>query len=150
MTKLIFGHDERLARWASDHIPDAGDFGQCRAIGMGSDDGRKLWGVVVYHDYSPKQRICSVSIASVYPRWATKETIKRLLAVPFQQFGVRKLCALIPSDNARSLKLCEGLGFRREATLRHHFAQGRHGVVLSMMRHEFDRRWGAVELKEAA
>jgi len=151
---LVFGQDEPLAKWAARHIPDVGDggFGPCRAVGMASPDGRKLWGVVVFNEYKPNAGLCTVSIASVYPRWATKGTIRAILSIPFDQYGIRKLCALIPSDNDRSLRLCAGLGFRREATLRHHFAPGRHGVVFSMMKNEFARKWPdqAPQMKEAA
>lgn len=150
MTKLIFGHDERLARWAADHIPHVTGFGPCVAVGMASPDGSKLWGVTVFNEYIPEYGLCSVSIASVYPRWATKHTVRAILSIPFEQYGVRKLCAMIQAGNERSLKLCQGLGFKKEATLRHHYAQGQHAIVLSMLRNEYNMRWGVKPLRMAA
>lgn len=147
---LVFGHDESLARWAAQQIPHVGaaGFGPCKAIGVAKN--RKLWAVCVYHNYAPSYGVCEISFAAVTPRWATKENIRRLLSVPFDQYGCRKVCLTIPHDNARALRFCTGIKFRKEATLRHHFAPGRHAVILSMLRNEYRQHWSNVELKEAA
>ena len=144
MTQLIIGKDEAIAAWVRSKIPDmAGDdFGPCVAIGMASDDGKKLWGGIVYHSYSPGLGLAMFTLASIHPRWAPRETIRRLLAVPFRQYNVRKLSAAIACDNERSLKLARGLGFKMEARLRHQFGDKRHGEVWSMMRTEFEAKWG--------
>lgn len=140
MSKLIFEKDKEIAAWVAGKIPGA-SFGPCAAIGMASPSGAKFWGGVVYHDYIPSLGLCSVSIAAVTPRWATPGTVRALLSVPFQQYGVRKLYATIRDDNERSKKLCAGLGFTREATLRHHFGHKRHALVYSMMAPEYEARW---------
>lgn len=142
MTALIFGHDEKLSAWCRNRIEYAEDFGPCRAIGMASDDRAKLWGVITYYQYSESAGTCMFALASINPRWATRETIRRLLSVPFMQYKVRKLMCCIASNNERSLRLAKGLGFKREAILRDQFADGVHGVVFSLLRGEFDARWG--------
>lgn len=150
MTKLVFGHDERVAEWVRVRIPDVTTFGPCRAIGVASPSRQKLWAGVVYNDFHPELGVCSISIASDYPRWVTREMLRRLLSVPFLQYNCRKLYVTVASDNARSLKFARGLHFCHEATLRHHYGRKRHALVLSMMRAEFDRWWSEPRMKEAA
>lgn len=150
MTKLIFGADKQVAEWVASKIPGAA-FGPNAAVGMASPSGNKFWGGVVFHDFIPSLGLCSVSIAAVTPRWATPGTVRAILSIPFEQYQTRKLYATIRSDNARSMKLCAGLGFTREATLRHHFGHKIHGVVFSLMAVEYMARWGMREtMKEAA
>ena len=143
MSRLLFGEDEKIAAWVASKIPDAGDFGPCRAIGIISDDGAKLYAGMVYHLYVPQHGTICFSLASVNPVWMTRENIRRLLAYPFRQLEVRKIMAFIASDNARSLRLARGLGFKQEAKLRHQFGTGRHAEVWSLMASEFDGRWGS-------
>ena len=150
MSKLVFDADVAMAEWVRSRIPGATSFGPCRAVGVSSPSGQKLWAAVVYNEYHPELGICSLSVASDYPRWVTRQTIRKLLSVPFLQYGCRKVYVTIASDNARSLKFAQGLHFRHEATLRHHYGHKRHALVLSMMRSEFDRWWNVVEMKEAA
>lgn len=143
MTRLILGQDEKFAAWAVRHIDDVTDFGPCVAVGMVSPDYEKIWGAVVFNEFFPSLMVCSVSIAAVSPRWATRHTIRAILSIPFEQYRCRKVYAMIASDNERSLRLCEGLKFTREATLRHHYGKRRHAIILSMMEHEFRQHWWA-------
>lgn len=149
MSKLIFGKDKEISEWVASKIPGA-SFGPCVAIGMASPSGAKFWGGVVYHDYIPALGLCSVSIAAVTPRWATPGTVRALLAVPFVQYKVRKLYATIRDDNERSKKLCSGLGFTREATLRHHYGHKRHALVFSMMASEYTAKWSPQQIMQEA
>ncbi len=156
MTKLITGHDDQLRAWVASRLGrDAEEFGPSVTIGMASPDGRKLWGAIVYHGYSKPHGTMWFTLASAYPRWATPGTFRALLSYAFDQGKVRKLMAMIASDNERSLKLASrlnvgnGVRFTQEATLRHQFGRGRHGIVFSLMDHEY-RRACASGMKEAA
>lgn len=147
MTKLVIGHDAAIAKWVKDHIPDVTDFGPCVAIGMASPCGRLLWGGVVFSQYDEHTKVCQVAIASVNPRWATRGTIRAILSIPFEQYECRKVYAMIATDNKESLKLCGGLRFKPEATLRHHFAKGRHAVMYSMMDNEYRKTWARLDFR---
>ncbi len=144
MTQLLYGKDNELSRWVASKIPDmsAEDFGPCRAIGMTSNDGKKLYAAIVYHSYSASMGVCWFTLASAYPRWATRQTIQALLSIPFRQYKVRKMMALIAEDNESSRRLAKGMGFKCEAKLRHQFGAGRHGEVWSLMDTEFEAKWG--------
>jgi RimJ/RimL family protein N-acetyltransferase len=156
MTFLITGQDDKIKAWVRSRLPDdVGEWGPSVAIGMASPCRRKFWGGIVFHNYSPAHGTMYFTLASAYPRWATPGTFRALLSYAFDQAGVRKLIAVIASDNERSLKLAtrlnvgNGVRFTKEATLRHQFARGRHGIVFSLMDHEFHRAC-APALKEAA
>jgi RimJ/RimL family protein N-acetyltransferase len=145
MSVLIIGHGQALAKWAARRIPHVGDagFGPCDAVGIATGFSRddKLLAVVVYHDLV--YDTCQLSCAAASPRWASPSTIRALLSVPFEQWGCRKVWTATPSSNVRALRFNEGIGFRREAVLRHHFAQKQHAVICSMMRSEYERRWAS-------
>lgn len=145
---LIFDHDEVLAAWAAQRIPNMGrGFSSgSRAIGVMDDI---LQAVVIYHDYFPEFGTCQVSIAAASPRWAQRGIIRALLSVPFEQYGVRKLGSMIASNNPRALRFNKGIGFKQEATLRHQFGHKIHGIVTSMMADEFQRIYGSQKVMSA-
>lgn len=145
MSVLLFGHDEALAKWCAARIPHVGEagFGPCRAIGIATGTGPddKLLAVCIYHNYQPTYGVVEISFAAKSPRWATRANIRALLSVAFEQYKVRKVCLQIPSDNTRALRFNAGIGMRREAIFRHHYAPKRHAVVVSMMADEFRAKW---------
>lgn len=146
MAHLIFGRDEMLARWAAQQIPymsEAG-FGPCKAIGVATGEGpdAKLLAAVVYHFWVPAHATCMVSIAASSPRWATRGTIRALLSVPFEQYGVQKLWSMMAHTNERAIRFNKGIGFRQEAVLKNHFGRKLHGVVTRMLDKDFRRIYG--------
>lgn len=156
MTLLITGHDDKVRDWVRAQLPaDVAEWGPSVAIGMASPDRTKFWAGIVFHNYSAAHGTMYFTLASKYPRWATKGTFRALLSYAFDQAKARKLMAVIASDNERSLKLARrldvgnGVHFTAEATLRHQFARGRHGIVFSLMDYEFQRAC-APAMQEAA
>ena len=97
---------------------------------------------VVYHDYQPEYGTIQLSMAAVNPMWARRENLRALLSYPFNQLGVFKAWIATASDNAHGLKTFEHIGFKREATLAHHFGMKRHAVICRMLRTEYDRLFG--------
>lgn len=148
MPVLIHNHSETLANWAATkipHVPDGfGDPAKYQAIGIASGPGERdeLYAVVVFHDLQPTCRTVQISMAARSPKWATKGVLRALLWYPFVQLGVFKVWTATPSDNERALRFNEGIGFKREAALRHHGGPGRHCVVCSMIEPEWRKsRW---------
>jgi RimJ/RimL family protein N-acetyltransferase len=146
--QIIFGQDERVAAWVAKQLPHVGaaGFGPCRALAVISASGRPL-GAIVYHDLQEQAGTVQISMATVSPLWAQPQTIRDFLAVPFDQYKVRKVWTCIPSDNVRALRFNEGIGMKREAVLRHQFARDRHAVIFGMMAGQYAARW---RMKEAA
>lgn len=135
---LVFGQSERLADMAAKELKGIWGnvgFGPCQAIGVatGLSNTDSLMAICVYHDYFPEFGTCQVSICSWSPLWAQKGIIRALLSVPFEQYGVKKLCSLIPKDNERALKFNLGIGFKQEAVLRNQLGPNRHLCFTYMM-----------------
>ena len=53
--------------------------------------------------------------------------------------NVFKCWISIPSDNARSLKTTDHIGFKHEATMRHQFGKGKHAILKRMFKPEFEK-----------
>lgn len=148
---LIFGYDEKLARWACERIPWLAYSPTMRAVGVadGDEEASQLLGVCIYHgfvetkviDGKPWYGLCEISFAARSPRWASRRTISNLLRIPFLQYNCRKVLTVIPSSNTRAIEFNKGIGLKWEASLRHHFAKGVHAQVFSIMRSEFEVRW---------
>ena len=138
----------QLAAWAADRIPHVSSFPpECETLAVmeGSDpwnlDNRVL-AVVVFHEWV--YGTIQISCAAASPKWASPRVLRSLLEYPFGQLGCRKVHVIIPHTNDRAIKFNAGIGMRKEATIRHYFADGLHGVVLGMTRREFDKRWASL------
>ena len=140
---LVFGQDERVAAWVAKQLPHVGaaGFGPCRAIAVMGADGRALAGLV-YHEYNEQAGTVQLSMAAESPMWATRGTIRALLSVPFEQFKCFKVWTATPHGNARALKVNEHIGFKREATLAHHYGRGNHAIICRMLAPDYTRRFG--------
>jgi RimJ/RimL family protein N-acetyltransferase len=143
---LIFGQDERVAAWVAKQLPHVGaaGFGPCRAVAVVSGSQRPL-GAIVYHDYQKAAGTVQISMATVSPMWAQPQTIRDLLAIPFDQYRVRKVWTCIPSDNERAQRFNTGIGMKREAVLREQFGPKRHAVIFGMLAREYAARWRMLE-----
>ena len=141
---IIIGHTEKMAALAARKLSfSRRGFGLCQAVGVatGPNPKDKLLAVCVYHDFQPEFGTCQVSIVSWSPKWAKRGIIRALLHIPFEQYGVKKLWSLMELNNKRAIKFNEGIGFKREAVLRHQFGANRHAVFTSMMEPVYRNRW---------
>lgn len=143
---MIFGHDDALAQWVAKQIPHmTNGFGPCKSIGVGDIKKDRIFAAVVYHNYVTQKSgyaTCEVSIAAATPIWARRGIIRALLSVPFEQYKVSKVYSMMTHDNERAIRFNKGIGFRQEATLRHHFGEGKHAMVTSMLEREYQRIYG--------
>ena len=102
--------------------------------------------MVVYHDWQPRAGTVQLSMAAETPRWVSRGTVGRILGLAFERpwdsGPVRKVWVAVPSESPRVVAFNAALGLKREATLRHHYADGVHAVVLSIMRREWLARYG--------
>lgn len=92
---------------------------------------------VVFHDYHPEFGTMAFSLAADTPRWVTRRLIGKILAYPFEQLKINKLWSATAISNDRALRLAKGLGFKKEATLAHHFGKD-HAIVLRMLKKDYE------------
>lgn len=139
MKALLFGADEAVALWvwrrtsANDIQPSSQ--GAFRALGV-VEDGDILAGFI-FHNWNPAYQTIEMTLAADTPRWASRSMIRRILSYPFD--FCQRVTVMVREDNAPSLRLAEGVGFRRE--FRHERAAGRDKALISLRL--FDDEWRA-------
>lgn len=140
MTSLLFGFDNEIAEWVRERIDFIGpvDFGPCAAIGVMSDAGELIAGVV-YHDYQPHFSTIQLSMAAENPMWAKRENLRALLSYPFNQLEVNKAWIATPLRSERALRTFYKIGFKKEAVLADHFGPKNHCVMARMLAKDFKR-----------
>jgi RimJ/RimL family protein N-acetyltransferase len=141
--RLILDQSEDVAAWVAARIPQmagAADFGPATAIGVASEDGRALGGVV-FHGYQPRFRNIEVSFASETPRWLTRNLIRQILAYPFDQLACQRLTAITPKKARAARAFLERFGFKREGVVRRGFGDD-DAIVSGLLKGEWERsRW---------
>lgn len=149
--RLVRDRSQEVAEWTALNIPHVDMFGPCVAIGV-QDETDFLAGIV-FHDWQPAHKTMQVSMAAITPRWARRRVILDILHYPFEEVGVEKLWAAMPSKNERAIRLNLGMGFTREAILARHFGKD-HALITRMFRKDYARlkeKWnGQVKLRTAA
>ena len=86
------------------------------AIGLGHN-GKIIAGMAV-HDWLPHYKSCQLTFASETPIWATRPSIRAMLAYPFEQLGVQRIMTIIAESNTRAIRVNEHLGFQLEGRCR--------------------------------
>lgn len=90
-----------------------------------------LLGGVIYTDFTG--RAISMHAAAWSPKWLTRDMLWTIFTYPFDNLGVEWCLAPVASTNARSMKLCLGLGFELHAVVPAIVPDG-DLVILSMRR----------------
>lgn len=156
MATLIFERDELLGAWAAKKIPHVGSaewFGPFRAIGVatGPTPTDRLMAVIVFHAYFPQFKHCQISVAASDPRWASRKTIRDVLAFPFLQYGCNLVWTVTPHTSDRVIRFNKAIGFVAEGTLLDRFGANVHATICRMRRRDYDRLYAPkTEPKEVA
>ena len=127
---LVYGADAAVMEWVQQRTPWVEGFGDARAIGV-ARDGKLIAGLVYLNYRKTNIEIC---LAADDPRWCRKGVLAALFHFPFIQLRVRRMTAIIPASNERSLRLGEGLGFVREGRHEGLFANGEAGISMGLLR----------------
>ncbi len=133
-----------LLQWCQLRLGTGGAFG-IDAVSMGvADENNNLLCVAAFDNYrrssSGQALNIECAIAAASPRWATRGTIRAILAYPFCALKVQRMTVFIAVSNVKSAKLVTGLGFKPEGTIRAALDNGEDMLVLGMLREE-SRRW---------
>lgn len=130
-----------MAQWAIERLPDedlhsVADLGNFTPIGVMKDG--KVVCVVIYNYWRqmPFGNDLRVIIVSENPAWCLPGVLRKLFEFPFQTAGCTRLTAVIRDGNTRSFKLCRGLGFKKEGTLRRAFNGRTNAIVMGMLKEE--------------
>lgn len=128
---MIYGHDAEVIEWVGKRL-DCNFESTDKAIGIARNG--KIVAGVVYHNYRPGFNI-EMSIASITPRWATKEVLRALFSYPFIQLGLPRVTGIAARDNASVRRFDERLGFVKEGIMRNAHSDG-DAVIYGMLKNE--------------
>ncbi len=129
--------DDRMLDWIACRIPRVGPDhnwrGRAAAIGV-VVDGEIVAGMAVL-DHDRKHRHAEIAMAADSARWASRKTIRLMLAYPLGQLRCQRLTTIIEATNDRAIKLNEGLGFKREGIIRRAYGDA-DAVLLGLLKED--------------
>ncbi len=150
MSSLLYGHSDDVIHWVCERIPhlavripyyDRGQvLGPAQGIGVLGDNGALIAGVV-FHGYDPFVRAIEVSCAASTPHWGNREVFRTILRYAWQTANCRRITAVTPRrvgpGTTSPRKFLEGLGFRREGSIRHGFGDDS-AIIYGLLREDWE------------
>ena len=130
MLDYIFGHDEAVASFVAQLIPECRErgFGKCAAIGVINEDG-KLVGGLVYRNWCPEVGTIEISGAAIPgTNWLSRRTVQIMYDYPFYQVGCQMVIKTTMADNAIVIRIMAAVGFSLH-TIKRLGGRDRDGVV---------------------
>lgn len=132
--------DDRLLDWIAVRIPHIGPnhdwHGRARAIGIGMD-GQIIAGMAVL-DMDKRFGNAEIAMAATTPRWASRATIRKLLAYPFEQLNCQRITTVTATSNEAALKMNRQLGFQYEGAMRKAFGD-EDAIIMGLLKEEAER-----------
>lgn len=145
MTQLLYKHDAEVIDWVCQHIPHLAEripyfdkgavLGPAVGIGVLDDAGAMIAGVV-FHGYDPFVKAMEVSCAASTPRWGNRETFRTILRYAWDTADCQRITACTPRTATSSRRFLEGLGFRREGSVRRGFGDV-NAIIYGLLREEW-------------
>lgn len=135
--QLWWGDEPLVAQWVADKFPHLEGFGQGRAVGWVTDDGRLIGGLVL----CPRGGCFDAELSIYFEKECrpTRAQLRALFTLAFDQWGLTRLTCLIAKKNRRARDFVERIGFVREGTMRLGFDGYQHAIVYGMLRK--DCKW---------
>ena len=112
MLDYVFGHDDVVAAFVAQLIPECRErgFGKCRAIGVVDETG--LLGGLVYRNWCPEVGTIEISGAALPgTNWLSRRTIQIMYDYPFYQCGCQMVIKTTMADNEIVLRIMAAVGF---------------------------------------
>jgi RimJ/RimL family protein N-acetyltransferase len=116
--KFLYGNEkspklhERFCEYAAQQIfHDRNDFGPSGTLGVFL--GSKLAAVVVLHGWQPDYGIIEISAAATDPRWLTRQSIREIMGICFEQHGCQQIVSRMATDNDKAIRIYEFLKFKK-------------------------------------
>jgi RimJ/RimL family protein N-acetyltransferase len=112
MLDYVFGHDDVVAAFVAQLIPECRErgFGKCRAIGVIDETG--LLGGLVYRNWCPEVGTIEISGAALPgTNWLSRRTIQIMYDYPFYTVGCQMVIKTTMADNEIVLRIMAAVGF---------------------------------------
>jgi len=145
VSRVLYGHDVEVIHWVCEripylairipHYPPGEVLGPAVGLGVLDDAGELIAGVV-YHGYDPFVRNIEVSCAAITPRWGNRELFRQLLRYAWATAQCQRISAVTPRSATSTRRFLEGLGFRREGSVRRGFGD-QNAIVYGLLAEEW-------------
>lgn len=102
-----------LSHWVAELIwpGKARDFGNCHGLAVVC--GAELIAGVIYHNFEPDAGIVELSGAGISRRWLTKETLRVMFQIPFQDWNCQAVVMRVADNNEYLHSILNRVGFER-------------------------------------
>ena len=120
--RLVWDTSGRVSAWVADQIPHmrgGAGFGPAVSAAVFGEDGARLLGAAVFHDYQPRLKSIQISAASSTRRWLSDAILLEIFSYPFHQLGCQRITAITAKRSAGARAFLEDFGFKREGVARH-------------------------------
>lgn len=93
----------------------------------------KIMGVTAFSMFT--EHNCELSVASVTPKFMTRDYLRAVFHYPFITCGKTRITAIIEHDNLKAQEIDRRLGFVHEAELKNWYGN-KNGIVMRMLKDE--------------
>lgn len=101
------------------------------------DDDCEFQAVIIFDNWEHKN--VDMHIASVSPKWLSKEVIKVAFTYAFLELEAQRATAAVRESNTKARALAIRLGFKQEGELRQYYDTGESDIIYGMTKEEC--RW---------
>lgn len=143
--KIEIVHGLNLAPWVLERIPVMRRFGASVSIGVG--DGKNIIAAAVYYEYDNYNM--QMAFAADTPKAITRAVIREMLGYPFHIAQVSRVTNFVEASNAASIRLTEGVGFKREGVIRRGYRNGSDMIVYGLLPEDCKQWIGDVRIQDA-
>lgn len=135
--RIIGNQRERGIDWAAARFSFPryeGDWDRASALILERDG--EIVASVLFHNWYPGNSV-EISVAAVDGKnWLNRAFLFAVFRNPFLEWNMRRVTSRIASDNAKSIRFIEHLGFRCEGVIREGSAEGVDTLLYGMLRAE--------------
>jgi RimJ/RimL family protein N-acetyltransferase len=147
LSELLWGHAEAVANWVwqrCDKIHRQLPENTYQAVGV--VDGNGVQAGFIFHDWLPEFGTIDMTLAAETPRWASRRIIRQILSYPFVTLDCQRITVVTSEQNKLALRLAEGVGFKREATIERAYGPNENAVLLRLFKEDWlSGKYGVTE-----
>ena len=123
-------------RLGSSEISSVDELGHFRAFWV-MRHGEPIAGIL-WHCWRPLIHGGDVRaiIYAEHPSWCLPGVLKLLFSYPFEVLNCNRITVIIKDGNTRSIKMCKGLGFRKEGVIRQGYNGKTNAIVMGILKNE--------------
>ena len=139
MHQYIFGHDEAVAAFVAQLIPECRErgFGKCRAIGIADAEGNLLGGLV-YRNWCPEVGTIEISGAAVPgTNWLSRRTVQVMYDYPFYGVGCQMVIMTTMDDNYIVQRILSAIGYAFH-TIKRLGGRDHDGIVCTLTQEQWE------------